>query len=198
MSGPEKAKSLADIIDTLEQRAASDSDGDFTVGEVLDEFAGRLFGPLILAPAIAIVSPLGMIPTVPTIMGLFVILAAGQSLCGLDHPWLPAVLADRGVSADRFETSMKKFRPWVGWIDKLTAPRLRFLVQGPMKYGMALLAIIVACTLPPLELLPGAAFIPGVTLLVLGLAITAQDGVLGAVGIAGAVGALYAVWWMAA
>lgn len=186
------AKSLTDVINDLQRRA--NEDGDLTVGEVLDEFAGRLFGPLLLAPAVGILTPLGMIPTVPSILGLFVVLVAGQSLVGLEHPWLPSALSDRSVGADQYERAMKKFRPWARWIDKFTAPRLGFLVKGPMKYGMAAIAVLVACTLPPLELIPGAAFLPGFVLLVLGLAITAEDGLLGLFGVAGSLAALYLVW----
>lgn len=196
MSDSEEAKSLSDIIDELVEKSESEEDGDLAIGEVLDEFAGRLFGPLILVPAIAIVSPLGMIPTVPTTMGLVVVLVAGQALFGMKRPWLPKFISDRSVQADTFKEKMEKFGPWVTWIDKFTAPRLRYVVTGPMKYVMAFLAILVAFTLPPLEFLPYAAILPGATLFFLGLAITSEDGLLGLISIAGTCGALYTAWQM--
>ncbi|MEM8865993.1 MAG: exopolysaccharide biosynthesis protein [Planctomycetota bacterium] len=188
-------QSLTDVVDDLKDQASKD--GDLSVQDALDEFAGRLFGPLLVAPALVVVTPVGGIPLVPTIMGLFVVLVAGQSLFGRTHPWLPGVLADRSVDEDKFRDSVEKARPWLEWIDKYTERRLQFLVKGPMKYGIAMVCIIVACTLPPLELLPFACIVPGTAILLLGLAITAQDGLIALVGLIASIGALGAVgYWL--
>jgi len=188
-----ESEGLLDVIDQLSDKAHED--GDLSVQEALDAFAGRLFGPLLLIPGLAVVTPVGMIPTVPTIMGVFVILVAGQSLIGRDHPWLPGLVADRKVEADKFDEAMKKFRPWARWIDKFTAPRLRWMVKGPMKYVIASICVVLACSLPPLELLPWACFVPGVAILMLGLAITAEDGLLAILGVAASVGAISLLFW---
>jgi hypothetical protein len=194
MTENDQPKSLTDVVDELKDKASED--GDLSVEESLDEFAGRLFGPLLLLPGLVTVSPLGGIPTVPTMMGVFVILVMGQSLLGFDHPWLPGIIANRNVSEKKFRDSMEKFRPWLEWIDKFTAQRMQGLVRGPMKYVIALVAIAMACTMPPLEVVPFACAIPGAAILLLGLAITARDGLLALGGLVASLAALGTVaWW---
>lgn len=188
-------KQLTDIVDDLEDKAAED--GDLSAQEALNEFAGRLFGPLLVVPGLLTMPPLGAIPTVPTAMGVFVILVAGQSLLGRKHPWLPGIIADRSIDEQKFRDSIDKVRPWLEWTDRLTTRRLQFLVKGPMKYGIALIAILMACTIPPLELVPFACAIPGGAIFILGLAITAQDGLLALLGMIVSLFALGALaWWM--
>ncbi len=194
MTDNDQPQSLTDVVDDLEEKASED--GDLSIEEGLDEFAGRLFGPLLLLPGLVTVSPLGGIPTVPTMMGVFVILVAGQSLLGFDHPWLPGIIANRNVSQQKFRESMEKFRPWLEWIDKFTAQRMQGLVSGPMKYIIALVCILMACTMPPLEVVPFACAIPGAAILLLGLAITSRDGLLALGGLVASVAALGTVaWW---
>lgn len=194
-SQDEAPQTLTDIVDDLEEKASED--GDLSAQDALDEFAGRLFGPLLVVPGLLTLPPIGAVPTIPTAMAIFVILVAGQSLFGRKHPWLPGVIADRSVDEEKFRDSIEKIRPWLEWTDQFTSQRLQFLVKGPMKYGIAAIAILVACTIPPLELIPFACAIPGGAVLLLGLAITAQDGLLALVGMIVSTGALFALgWWM--
>lgn len=191
----DQPKSLTDVVDDLEQNA--NQDGKLSAQDAVDQFAGRLFGPLLLVPGLIIMTPLGGIPTLPTIMGVFVILVAGQALAGRKHPWLPGLIAERRVDEQRFCQSVEKVRPWLEWMDKFTAQRLQTLIEGPMTQVIALVCILIACTLPPLELLPFAAIVPGIALFLLGLAVTAHDGVLALVGLIASAGALGTVgWWL--
>lgn len=195
MEDDNQPESLTDVVDELEKK--SKEDGDLLVGDALDEFSGRLFGPLLVVPGLMVMTPVGGIPFVPTMMGVLVILVAGQSLLGRKHPWLPGIIADRGVSEEKFKSSMEKVRPWLEWVDKFTARRHEQLVTGPMKYAIAAVCIIMACTLPPLELLPFACAIPGSAILLLGLAITARDGLLAIFGLIASLGAMGAVgYWL--
>ena len=158
-SEQDSPQSLVDVVEDLQDEAGTD--GQLSVRDALDEFAGRLFGPLLMLPGLVVViPPLGGIPLVPTTMGIFIILVAGQSLFGRQHPWLPGILANRSVDEQKFRDSVDKARPWLEWVDKFTARRMQYMVKGPMKYGIAVICIIVACTLPPLELLPLACIPP--------------------------------------
>lgn len=187
--------SLTEIVDQLEDKASED--GDLSAQEALDEFAGRLFGPLLVIPGLVTVTPVGAIPFVPTVMGIWTLLVAGQALLGRSHPWLPGIIADRKVDEDKFRDSIEKFRPWLKYFDRLARPRLAYMVQGPMKYGIAAICIVLACTFPPLELVPFGCAVPGSALLLLGLAITARDGLMAIVGIVVAVAAVATLWWLA-
>lgn len=188
---PSSPQSVNDVVDDLQRKAAED--GDLSVDDALDEFAGRLFGPLLMIPGFVTISPLGYIPSVPTLMGLLVILVAGQLLVGLQHPWVPGFLASRSVDEDRYRRAVEKSRSWLRWTDKLTGQRLTWLVTGPMKHAIAGVCVVVALMLPPLEFLPMACAAPGAALMLLGLAITAKDGLLALVGLSLTAGAAYLV-----
>lgn len=185
-SSPE---TLTDLIDQLEEKASED--GDLTVQDALDEFAGRVFGPLLVIPAMVVVTPLGAVPTIPTAMAVFIVLIAAQALFGRKHPWLPGFITKQSVKESKLNNAMKKFRPFAKWIDAVLKPRLKWLVEGPMKYVIALVCLLMAAAIPPLELAPFACFIPGSAVLLLGLAMMAKDGVAGALGLVASVGALF-------
>lgn len=188
----EEPKSLTDVVDDLEDQAAKD--GDLSVQETLDEFAGRLFGPLLVIPGLLVmIPPIGGIPLAPTMMGLFVILVAGQSLLGRQHPWLPGILAERSVDEEKFRGSIEKVRPWLRWVDKFTAQRMEWMIAGPMKYGLAVVCLLMALTMPPLEFLPMACAVPGGAIMLIGLGITARDGLFALLGVVGSLAAIYFV-----
>lgn len=186
--------SLTEIVDQLEDKASED--GDLSAQEALDEFAGRLFGPLLVIPGLVTVTPLGAIPFVPTVMGIWTLLVAGQALLGRKHPWLPGLIAEREIDEDKFRDSTEKFRPWLKFFDRLAKPRMAYLVKGPMKFGIAAICVILACTFPPLELVPFGCAVPGCALLLLGLAVTARDGLMAIVGMVVAAAALGTLWWL--
>ncbi|MEM6330429.1 MAG: exopolysaccharide biosynthesis protein [Planctomycetota bacterium] len=191
MTNQTDTQSLTGVVDDLQDKAAED--GDLSVDDALDEFAGRLFGPLLMLPGFVTLSPLGYIPTVPTLMALLVILVTGQLLVGLQHPWVPGFLASRSVDEERYRRAVEKSRSWLTWVDRLTSQRLTWLVTGPMKYAIAAVCTLVALMLPPLEFLPMACMAPGAALLLLGLAITAKDGLLAILGLGFTAGAAYLV-----
>lgn len=193
-SDEEEPKELVEVVEDLEGRAAED--GDLSAQDALEEFSGRLFGPLLVIPGLVTVSPLGMIPTVPTLMAVFTILVAGQSLAGRKQPWLPGFLAKRSVDEEKFRQSADKIRPFIEWIDKWTKQRLPWLVKGPMKSIIAGVCILLALVMPPLELVPWACLAPGGAILMLGLAITSQDGLLALLGLAMTLGAIGLLGWL--
>ncbi|WP_425400845.1 exopolysaccharide biosynthesis protein [Aeoliella sp.] len=181
---------LAEVVDQFEEKA-KDEDETVTVREALDAFEGRTFGPLLILPAlVALAPPLGMIPGVPTTMGVIVILIAGQYLAGRTHPWVPAFIGERSVNRDKVLKAASKSRPWAKWVDGFIGKRLQVLVEGPMEHVVAGLCILLALTMPVAELLPGLAAVPAAAILFLGLAITARDGLLGLLGILISVGGL--------
>ena len=193
-----KPQSLQDVCGQLRDKAQETNGDSLQVQTFLDAFSGRIFGPLLLVPSlVVIIPPLGAIPFVPTTMGVLVLLIAGQALIGRKHPWIPSFISQREVSKETFEKALDRFEPWAKWVDWFTKPRLQFLVSGAMKYGIALLCVLLAISLPPLEVLPFAAALPGLGIFCLGLAITAQDGLLGLFGIlagCGVAGVL--IWWL--
>ncbi len=157
---------------------STEGEDDISVGDVLDAFSDRLFGPLLVVPALALISPVGAIPGAPIVLAVMLVLLAGQKLVGLDRPWLPQKLTKRSVSRDTLESAMGKLRPWAKRIDALIRPRLTVLAEGPAVYVAAALVVVLAVAIVPIGLIPFAVAAPGGAILLIGLALTARDGLL--------------------
>lgn len=177
---------LEELFSMLEQQ--TEGHRDIRVQDLFDAFPERVFGPVLLIPAILALSPLGAIPTVPTFIGLILILVAGQRLIGIRRPWIPRRLLDRGIERNRVEAAIQRIRPWARRIDHVIKPRLQFVLIGPMANVSAGLVVVLAACMPPLELIPFAALMPALGITLLALAMTAADGLLALFGGAAAIG----------
>ena len=71
--------------------------GKASVGDVVNKFESRGFGPLLLLPALIALLPTGAIPGVPSICGVTLCIICLQMAFGDEHPWLPAVLKNRSL-----------------------------------------------------------------------------------------------------
>lgn len=177
----EEPHSLTDILDQLIEGV----DGKkVTLGDVMDLFGHRSFGPLLLVPGLLAISPVGAIPGVPTLLGIIIVLVAGQLAVGIAHPWLPGRLLSIKFSREKLEKGIDKGRPWAKRIDGIMKARLIWLTDKVVIRFIAAVCLVTAASMPPLELLPFAVFAPGLSIVALGLAITARDGYVVVAGLA--------------
>lgn len=179
-----RSRGLADTIAVLRQQISSED--QVRVRGVLDAFEGRAFGPILAIIGLIVVTPIGAIPLVPTLMGSLLFLIAIQRLFGRTYPWIPKRLRDRSVEQRRLDNVLKAAEPWARRIDRMIKPRLTFMFNDAMGYVLAAIVVGLALSMPPLEVVPFAAAIPAGATLLFGLALTAQDGLLALLGIAGA------------
>ena len=148
------------------------------VADVLDDFGGRSFGPFIMIPALLELSPVGGIPGVPTTLALFIATIAVQLLVARDHVWMPQFVQRRAISSKKLHKAVAKLRGVGNFLDRHSQGRLEQLTQGLAIKLVALLVIVLCCTVPPLEFLPFASSIPMIAIAILGLALTVRDGAL--------------------
>jgi len=172
----DEPKSVGDVLDRLAGRGGREA--EVTVGEMLTSLGSRSYGPLLLVPPLIELSPIGGIPGVPTALAAIIVLVAAQIVVGRQQFWLPEFLAKRSVSADRLEKAVGKLRPLAGWLDRWFYGRLPFLTEGPMIRLSAVACILLALTVPPLELLPFASSAPMAAIAMFGLALLVHDGAL--------------------
>ncbi len=191
--GGAQVEKLADVIDDIE-RQTRDLER-VSVRNVLDAFQGRLFGPLLIIPALVLVTPLGGIPGMPILVSLLLLLIAGQRVAGKRRPWIPDRLGSRNISRDRLEGGLSRARPWAARLDRVIGPRLRVLVDGPMPHVIAVLVVLLAASMPVIGLVPFAVAAPGAAVLLLGLALTAKDGLLALLGYLIAAGSAAGAIW---
>ncbi|SFD89529.1 exopolysaccharide biosynthesis protein [Paracidovorax konjaci] len=179
------AESLADILDQLE--ALAGQAGAVTVGDMVSAFGSRSYGPLLVVPALLELSPVGAVPGVPTALACVVVLFAAQMLFGRRHVWVPGLLARRSLGAARLAGAVRRLRPWAERADRWFHGRLCALTGGAFVRIAAAGCIALACTVPPLELVPFASSAPMAAVAMFGLSVMARDGLLmlGAMALAG-------------
>lgn len=167
---------LEQVIDRLDESAQERQ--EVSVGDILDSVGRRSFGPVLVVVGLIAASPLSGIPGLPSTIGVIVLVLAFQLLFHRQQLWLPRWVLDRKVSKSKFDKAIKLSRGPARFVDRLLKPRLKALTHRAGFHVVAVLCIVVAATMPPLELLPFAATAAGVALTAFGLSLIAEDGLL--------------------
>lgn len=191
--GGRQLRGLGDILDALNDAAKG---GDVSVGDMLREIGMRSFAPLILVPAMILVSPLSGIPGLPTIGSIFMLLICVQKLLGRPHVWLPDWLKRRKVTSERLRKATDWLRRPAEWVDKRTHKRLTMLVTRGANYVTVIMISVICAILPFLEILPmvTSLFAAGISFFAIGL--LARDGLFTLIGYVWSTAALGAIWWL--
>jgi hypothetical protein len=168
---------LGDLLDQVEDTARSED--PVSVEMILRAVGRRSFGPLLLLVGLVTLAPIiGDIPGVPTLMGVLLLLTAGQLLMGRDHIWLPQWILSRSVSRETLCKAIRAIRKPSRFVDRWLKPRLEPLTQGVGFYFVAAVCVLIAALLPFMELIPFSANGAGIALTAFGLAVLARDGLL--------------------
>jgi hypothetical protein len=169
-------RSLSSILETI--RAASVDEGDVDVQSLVEAFGPRAFGPLLVAPAALIISPVGAIPGVPAFLSAFIVLICAQHVLGRSSPWLPRPLRERSISGEKLSGAIERVLPHARRVDALLKPRLRFLTRPPADRLLASVAAILAASIVAVGFVPLAAAIPSTGIALIGLSVATKDGLL--------------------
>lgn len=167
---------VGEVLGELDELAASHR--RVCVGDVLEDFGARSFGPFIMIPALIELSPIGGIPGLPTFLALIIAITAAQLLLGKKHVWMPQFIRRRSVSGRQLHKAVKKLRGIAHWLDEHSHGRLEALTEGVWIKAAAVAIIALCCTVPPLEFIPFASTAPMLAIASFGLALTVRDGVL--------------------
>lgn len=162
--------------------AASSGPDGLTLREIRDRLDERAFGLMILILAIPCLVP--ALYGVPQIVGIPILLLAGQMLVGRVEPWLPEMLLKRRVSKawlDRMADFATRRMPW---FERLSRPRLTVFAEGWAERLVALFMILATLTI----ILPLTNTVPSVALTLLAVGLIQRDGLFVVGGAAVAVG----------
>lgn len=167
---------LAPIIEEVERHAEA---GEPVSLDMIKQVAGaQVAGPLLLMPALVAMSPLTIIPTVPSLIGLNTVLVAGQIVLGRRHIWLPRWLRSKTLSARHTRKLLKVLKPVGKVADSVARPRLSFLTAWPLRRIGAMVCVLIGLAMPVTEVIPFTSTWVGATIAVYALAIMARDGML--------------------
>ncbi len=167
-------KGVTDILDRLDELASS---GDnVSLGGVVEALGRRSYGPFLIILPLIDISPIGAVPGLPTAMAALIILIAGQLLFGRKHLWLPGFVERRSISSAKVAKAARKMRPVAQRMDRWFHGRLPILTNGRFVRAAAGAIILLALTVPPLELVPLATTAPMAAIAAFGLALVVRDG----------------------
>lgn len=185
------------VLGELDELAAARP--EVCIGDVLDDFGARSFGPLIMLPALAEPTPVGAILGVPSFLALIIAITAVQLLMGKEHVWMPQFIQRRSVSSRRLHRVIGKLRGVALWLDARSHGRLEALTRGVWVKIAAVIIIVLSSAVPLLEIFPLAASAPMLAIAAFGLALTVRDGalMLAALVIGGAAVGLGGYWLVA-
>lgn len=145
------------------------------LGELLDEFRQRAFGPGILIASLPLFVPLPI--GTGAISGPLVALLGLQLMLLLTHPWLPGFVARHRVRHDSLQRLRTRLGPWLGRLERVSHPRLQGLIdRGPASVftGAMLVAVGILAALP----IPFTNYPFGLLLALFAIALIERDGAL--------------------
>lgn len=167
---------LQSVLDQIETAMADGQSVDLKT--VVESFGNRAFGPIMVLCGLCMMTPLGAIPGIPPAFGVIVMVFALQLLFRRKTPWMPNILAKVKIPADKLKKVQTKIRPFLAKVDGVISPRLKWAATGPAQIIVSLIAIVLSLTFFPLGMVPFGVVAPAFIILLLGLGITAGDGVV--------------------
>lgn len=189
-----QAQDLEGVLDTLKKSAKSNG-ADVTVDEIVETFGPRSFGPLLLLCGLLGMTPVSAIPTAPTVLAVIVMLIAGQMVFGRTTIWIPRFIGKLSVKASRLTKAVDVSRRPALVVDRVVSARLRILTTPVADRLVAAACVLVAICVPPLELVPFAAFVPALAIFMFGIGLVARDGVVVLIALLLSAGALALIGW---
>lgn len=173
-------KSVTDVLEQVQEAGALDT---VEVSQLVEALGKASFGPLLLVPALIIVSPLSGIPGFPTVGGITIALIAGQMVFGRKSVWLPQWLLRRNIRGKSFDKAIDWLERPARFVDRITRPRLEVFVQPPFSIIPEMLCMLCGLLMPVLELVPLSSSILATAVTFFAVALIVRDGLVALVGI---------------
>lgn len=185
-------ESIEDVLERVEE--AGGDQARVSVAHVVDEIGDGAFAPLMLAPALVVVSPASAILGLSSVCGAIIALVAVQMVIGREKLWLPGFILRLTVSNKALDRAVSYMAGPARFVDRLTRRRLSVLVEPPLTRLWAAVCLLLAVVMPLFELVPMSATILASAISLLALAIVARDGLLVILGLAVPAAAGWLVW----
>ena len=179
-----EARDITTLQQLLDRLDKADTGERVDVESMMQAVGRSSFGALLLLGGLVTLSPLDIIPGIPTVIALAVLIVCAQLLAGRRHFWLPAWVLRRSIATQRFRRALRWLQKPARLGDRLVRPRLTALTTDAAIKVIAVGCIVVALAMPVMEVVPFSANLAGVALTAFGLAVIANDGLLALVAFA--------------
>ncbi|SMH58158.1 exopolysaccharide biosynthesis protein [Maritimibacter sp. HL-12] len=167
---------VADMLDRLDALGATRQ--RVTLDAVRDCLGRHAFTSALLTSGLLALSPLGDLPGTSAILGGVIAAISVQMLLGRSDLWLPPFLLRRGFAGRRLCQAARVLRPAVRILGVVVRRRLAWLTAGAFERAIAAIILLLALTLPPLEIVPFGATVPSSVITLLAVSLFARDGLL--------------------
>lgn len=147
--------------------------------ELLQQVAGaQAAGPMLLLPALVVVSPLSIIPGLPSLVGLHTVIVSVQLMLGRSRIWLPRWLSRRSIKPGPAEKLMRFLLPVSRMADGVAKRRLLPLTGKLGRRLGAAVCIVMGAIMPLLEFIPLSSTVAASVIAIYALSLSARDGLL--------------------
>jgi hypothetical protein len=171
---PKSRQNFTGLVNSLVTETSGDT---VTLGQLMAIMERRSFGAVILLLGLISISPLTIVPGANWLVATVTLLFSVQLLFGAKHPVMPKKLLGMSMQRDHLVAFAAAARKTAHTADALTAPRLEWLTRPPFVFAVALICVAAALITYPLGLIPFGPVLPGVSIVLMGVGLTAKDGV---------------------
>ncbi|MEX5728225.1 hypothetical protein Ga0609869_001578 [Rhodovulum iodosum] len=179
----------APVTTVLEEVAAVARDDVVSIRALFEALGTASYAPLMMAPALAVVSPLSGIPGFSSLCGITISIFAAQMAVRRRHVWAPRWLMQRRIRARQVRHAVDWLRRPAAWLERIARPRLAALVTPPLLRLLQVLCLVAGLAMPFLELVPFSSSLLGASVVMLSVAMLTKDGLLALAGMAPFLGA---------
>ena len=169
------------LSEALRRVADGPADQDVMVGEVLADLGSHAHLLALVLLSAPNLTPGPSLPGFSTILGLPLLLVAGQMMLGHERLWLPRRLVEIKVARRRLAGLLGRAIPLLQRVERLLRPRWRLFAGDRAKrpIGGACLALGVILSLP----IPLFTMAPAAAILLIALGAMSRDGAAVALGL---------------
>ncbi len=165
--------SVLSVVEAMESAATGETT---TMRRAVQALGEASFVPVLMAPALAVVTPLSGIPLFSSLCGILIALVSLQLLVNRSHIWLPDWLLRRKISSRRLREATGKMKAPARWLDTHSRERLGFLVHRPFNWITEVACLLCGASMPFLELVPFSSSILGAAVVLFSMALLVRDG----------------------
>lgn len=165
--------SVTEVVDRMAEAASGDKT---QLREITKAMGEASFVPVLMAPALAVVTPLSGIPLFSSACGILIALVSLQMLMNRDHIWLPDFIMRREVPSDRLRKAAEWLKKPAAWLDRHSKERLGVLVRRPFDWVTEAACLLCGAAMPFLELVPFSSSTLGAAVVLFSLALLVRDG----------------------
>lgn len=174
---PHPPRTAGEVVETAHAALKGDRS---SVGEITQAFGSRT--PLLILPALALVSPLSGVPGFTSVCGMLIAAVSIQQMLHRPGLWLPGWMERTTLQTERARRFVHWFRKPARWLDHVTRRRLHALVTPPLSRLPQAISCVFGLAMPFLELVPFASSILGAIIVVMATGVFMGDGLVVLIG----------------